>query len=130
MSSVAQVSTATESSLSSSSTSSPTPTPNNSTDHSSSVLFSFLIVFLSVFGVCIVVGIVIHYVTARWRQLLRAEQETIKQSRLQRQKPEMWDVQADLSASPTSQQKWGALKVSFTCNMYERGFHFTEPVLL
>jgi hypothetical protein len=62
-----------------------------------------------------VAGIVIHYVTARWRQLLRAERENIKQSRLQRQKPEMWDVQADLSAPPTSQWKWGGLKVCFTC---------------
>jgi hypothetical protein len=76
-----------------------------------------------------VAGIVVHYVTARWRQLLRAELENIKQSRLQRQKPEMWDVQADLSASPTSQRKWEALKVRLTSNVYERGLHFAEPVL-
>jgi hypothetical protein len=41
----------------------------------------------------------------------------------------MWDVQADLSASPTSQRKWEALKVRLTSNVYERGLHFAEPVL-
>src|SRR6266481_5817295 len=116
-----QVSTATGSS-----SSSPSPTSSHThheTDHTSSVLFTFLIVFLSIFGVAMLGGIVIHYVMARWRQLLRAELENIQQCRLRRQKPKMWDVQPEVSASLNHRLKWGALNVSLMSNHYN--FYFT-----
>src|SRR5258705_62156 len=118
-----EVSTATASS-----SSSPSPTSSHThdeTDHTSSILFSSLIVFLSIFGVAMLGGIVIHYVMARWRQLLREELENIKQCRLRRQKPKMWDVRPELSASPNHQPKWGALNVSLMSNHYKDNFHFT-----
>jgi hypothetical protein len=67
-------------------------------------------------------GIVLHYVMARRRQLLRAELEDIRQSRLREQKPEMWDVWADLYAPLDSQQKWGALNVCPGCIVGEWRF--------
>jgi len=109
--SAGQVSTAAASSLSLSPPSS-TPSKDNNTDSAaatSSILFSFLIVFLSVFGTLMVGGILCHYVMARRRQLLRAELEEIEQRRLKRQKPEMWDVWAEPFAPLKSQYKWRSL---------------------
>ena len=67
-------------------------------------------------------GIVLHYVMARRRQLLIAEQEGIRQTQLQRQKPEMWDVCAELLAPLKSQQKWNDMNVSPNCIVGEHHF--------
>lgn len=58
-------------------------------------------------------GVVGHYVAIRRRQVLRAAREDVKQRRLQRQKPEMWDVWAQVPAPLQSQQVWRYLNVRF-----------------
>jgi len=88
------------SSLSPSSTSS--SNGGDRTAATSYILFSFLIVFLSVFGILMLGGIVGHYALARRRQIL----SDLKQCRLQKEKPEMWDV---LSVPVKGQQKWRAM---------------------
>jgi len=93
---------------SSSSLSSPSSSPSQGANHEStvSVLLSFIVVFLSVFGIFMVTGIVLHYVVARRRQIIRAVLENIEQSELQQQKPKMWEVWAELPASLKIQRKW------------------------
>lgn len=93
----------------------PSQTPSYSSkpgQGSSSILFSFLVVFLAIFGIFMFGGIMVHHIMARRRLLVRAQIERMKQMQLKKRKPKLWEPRAEEHKSADLPSKWKDVNVS------------------
>lgn len=94
----------------------PTPLPtepeHQNSSSSGSLLFTFLVLFLTIFSVSVVGGVVFHHIMFRRRQILRVQLERISQRQLKKQQPTMWDMWTAPSQFLEAKGQWKDLNVS------------------